>query len=277
MPKNKHTGQSKGFAFLNVPAHVRDEIIKLDGNEYKNQAIKIEKARTQYLSKPHKATIRPRPVVIIIPKTKMCLFEMFHAIKAILKVTVQLNSARTSNNAVILGDSIVNFSTKLKCNINRALTNGRAGFKYFPGATSKELLHYIDATLEENNFEVTVIHVRLNDLLNSNSSVDKLLKNIYSIAEKYKSSGVKNVFISTMVKNNRINDFIIQEVNRKIYDDCQMEGYSFIINYGIGSNDLFKNGLHLLDRSKKSLANFVYNMNSFLSPCRNQAGQETLV
>ena len=56
-----------------------------------------------------------------------------------------------------------------------------------------------------------------------------------------------------------------------------MEGYSFIINYGIGSNDLFKDGLHLLDRSKKSLVRFVYNMNSFLSPYRNQTGQGTLV
>ena len=129
---------------------------------------------------------------------------MFQAIKAILKVTVQLNSARTSNNAVVLGDSIVNFSTKLTYNINRALTNGRARFKYFPGATSKELLHYIDVTLEENNFEVTVIHVRVNDLLNSNNSVDKLLKNIYSIAEKCKSSGVKNVFISAMVKTTEL-------------------------------------------------------------------------
>ena len=36
MPKNKHTGQLKGFTFLNVPAYVRDEIIKLDGIEYKN-------------------------------------------------------------------------------------------------------------------------------------------------------------------------------------------------------------------------------------------------
>ena len=152
----------------------------------------------------------------------------------------------------------------MKCNINRALTNGRAGFKYFPGATSKELLHYIDATLEENNFEVTVIHVRVNDLLNSNNSVDKLLKNIYSIAEKCKSSGVMNVFISAMVKNNRINDFIIQEVNRKIYDDCQKEDYSFIINDGIGNNDLFKDGLHLLVSGKQNLANkFVFNTNSF--------------
>ena len=111
------------------------------------------------------------------------------------------NSARASNNVVIFGDSIVNFSTKLKYNINRALTNGRARFKYFPGATSKELLHYIDATLEESNFEVAVIHVGVNDLMNSNNSVDKLLKNIYSMAEKCKNNGVKKVFISGIVKN----------------------------------------------------------------------------
>ena len=61
--RKKNTGQSKDFAFLNVPAYVRDEIIKLDGIEYKNQIIKIEKARAPYLSKPRKATIRPSPVV----------------------------------------------------------------------------------------------------------------------------------------------------------------------------------------------------------------------
>ena len=86
MPENKRMGQSKGFAFLNTPAHVRDQIIKLDGIEHKNQTIKIEKARTQYLSKPHKATIRPSPVLIIIRKTKMFLFEIFQAIKAMLKL-----------------------------------------------------------------------------------------------------------------------------------------------------------------------------------------------
>ena len=143
--------------------------------------------------------------------------------KSYAQVTIQLNSARASNNVVVLGDSIVNFSTKLEYNINRALTNGRARFKYFPGATSKELLHYIDATLEESNFELAVIHVGVNDILNSNNSVDRLLKNIHSMVEKCKSSVVKKVFISDIVKNNRVNDFIIQEVNRKIYDGCQKE------------------------------------------------------
>ena len=46
-------------------------------------------------------------LLMIIPKTKMCLFEMFQAVKAILKVTVRLNSARTSNNAVILGIALL--------------------------------------------------------------------------------------------------------------------------------------------------------------------------
>ena len=90
------------------------------------------------------------------------------------------------------------------------------------------------------------------------------------MAEKCKSSGVKKVFILGIVKNNGITDFIIQEVNRKNYDDCQKEDYSFIINEGIGSNDLFKDGLNLLDSGKQSLANnFIFNINSFLSLCTN--------
>ena len=114
--------------------------------------------------------------------------------------------------------------------------------------------------------------------MNTNNSVDELLKNIYSRAEKCKTSGVKKGFISGIVKNNRFNGFIIQEVNRKIYDDCQKEGCSFIINDGICSNNLFKNGLHLLDSVNKSLANnVVFNINSFLSLCTNRSGQGTLV
>ena len=83
--------------------------------------------------------------------------------KSYSQATVPSNRARTSNNVVIFGDSIVNFSNKLTCNINRTLSNGRTRFKYFLGATSKELLHYIDTTLEESNFQVAVIHVGVNE------------------------------------------------------------------------------------------------------------------
>ena len=183
-------GQSKGFAFLNVPAHVRNKMIKPDGIEYNNQTIKIEKVRTQYLSKPHEATFRSSPVINNNPENQHVFIRNIPGNKSYAQATVPSNSARTSNNVVIFGGSIVNFSTKLKYNINRALTNERARFKYFAGAASKELLHYVNATLEESNFEVAVIHVGVNDLLNSNNSVEKLLKNIYSMEEKCKSSGV---------------------------------------------------------------------------------------
>ena len=96
------------------------------------------------------------------------------------------------------------------------------------------------------------------------------------MAEKCKNNGVMKVFISGILKNNRINDFITQEVNRKIYDDCQKEDYSFIINDDIGSNDLFKGGFHLLDSGKQNLANnFIFNINRFLSLCTNRSGQGT--
>ena len=119
--KKQHTGQSKDFAFLNVPAHVRDEIIKLDDIEYKNQIIKIEKARTQYLSKPHKVTIRPSPIVNNNPENQDVFIQNIPGNKNYAQATVPLNRERTSNN-VIFWNNIVNVSTKLKYNINRALT-----------------------------------------------------------------------------------------------------------------------------------------------------------
>ena len=95
-------------------------------------------------------------LLIIILKTKMFIRNI-PGNKSYAQAPVPSNSARTSKNIVIFGVSIVNFSTKLTYNINGALTNGRARFKYFPGATSTKLLHYIDATLEESNSEVAVI------------------------------------------------------------------------------------------------------------------------
>ena len=36
MPLDKNTGKSKGFAFLNVPQHVYNEVVKLNGIEFQN-------------------------------------------------------------------------------------------------------------------------------------------------------------------------------------------------------------------------------------------------
>ena len=70
-----------------------------------------------------------------------------------------------TNNVAILGDSIISFNRDIKSEFNKTLTYGRARFKHFPGAWSKDLLHYIDITLEEQNFEAAIIHIGINDIL----------------------------------------------------------------------------------------------------------------
>ena len=107
MPLNKNTGKSKGFASLNVPQHVYNELVKLNGIEFQNHCIRIEEARTTKQTRGVPLNKQNRPNPTIMPKV---------------------------NNVVIFGESIVNFNRQIKYKINKGLQSGRARFKYFPGA-----------------------------------------------------------------------------------------------------------------------------------------------
>ena len=73
-------------------------------------------------------------------------------------VTKQTNTTHT-NNVAILGDSIISIN-----NINKTLRTGHTRFENFPGASSKDLLHYIDSTLEGLSFEAAIMHVGTDDI-----------------------------------------------------------------------------------------------------------------
>ena len=49
--------------------------------------------------------------------------------------------------------------------MNKGLQSRKVRFKFFPAATSKDLLHYIDRTLEDHSFEVAIIHVDVTDII----------------------------------------------------------------------------------------------------------------
>ena len=101
----------------------------------------------------------------------------------------------TSNNNIIVvfGDSIPNFSRKCKYDLNRNTISGRARFKHFSGATSKDLLCYVDATLQDARYDAAIIHVGVNDILNNQShhQTTQLMYNLRKISTKCKSCGVK--------------------------------------------------------------------------------------
>ena len=56
----------------------------------------------------------------------------------------------------------------------------------FPGASSNEILHCIDAHLKEKLIDTVIIHVGVNGLLNRNSQlkVNPLIENIKKITQK---------------------------------------------------------------------------------------------
>ena len=93
---------------------------------------------------------------------------------------------------------MVNFNRQIKYKINKGLQSGRARFKYFPGAISKDLLHHIYRTLEDHSFEVAIIHIDVSDIISNRSSpnFDHVLKNIKNIVQKCRSYGKENIFIS---------------------------------------------------------------------------------
>ena len=77
--------------------------------------------------------------------------------------------------------------------LNHRIINGNARLHSFPEATSKQLLHYLDANLN-NSRDTVQIHIGINDILNSISNVNRLLLNIKDIAKKCRNFGVKNIF-----------------------------------------------------------------------------------
>ena len=104
------------------------------------------------------------------------------------------SSTSNNNNTVVFGESIPNFSRKCKYDFNRNIISRRARFKHFPGATSKNLLYYVDTTLQNATYDAA-IHVGVNGILNnqSHNQTAQLMCNLRKISAKCKSYGVKKI------------------------------------------------------------------------------------
>ena len=179
-------------------------------------------------------------------------------------------SRKTKNGiiqkVIVFGDSIIR-GIRVR-EFNQQVKNGYAKFKSFPGCNSKEMLHYIEPTLETGFYDSAILHVGVNDLLNnkSPSSTDDLVSNLVKIVNKCKSFGVMDLFVSGIAFNKRLPYAVIKKVNEKIVDMCKKNGIVFIDNGNISNMDLYQDGLHTLERGKCLLANnFIFVLNNFLN------------
>ena len=115
---------------------------------------------------------------------------------------------------------------------NKLIKNRKAKMLNFPGASSRQLLQYMDIHLEEIQVDTVVIHIGVNDLLNYNnqSRNDSLMNNIICMVEKCRNYGVKNIFLSGIVFTTRIRLDIFIQVHNMISNFCRTNGLYYIDN-----------------------------------------------
>ena len=136
----------------------------------------------------------------------------------------------------------------------------------FPGATSIEILHYLDDYLTNSSADAVILHVGVNDLLEDNSQpkIKNLGNNLRSMVEKCHTFAIKNVFISGLVYTTRTGLPVLERTHEMILHLCNKLGICYLDNRNIRMKHLWKNGLHLVESGKVILAN---NFLSYLSKC----------
>ena len=240
MPLNRN-GQTRGFAFVTAPDHVRNELLKLNNIQFREKNLIIEAARSKMktaktIAKSNHST-RPQVVVNRFPEHQ----DVFNGSKLVPGELSYNNAVKSTwlnsgeqNRIIIFGDSI--FRGIRFREFNNEIKSGYAKFKTFPGADSKEILHYVNPTLESGNYDSAVLHFGVNDLLqktlSKSDTVENLIENIRKAAVKSMPHGVSKVFVSAIVRNKRIPESLLKEVNEKISLMCKI---IFVYNCNISN------------------------------------------
>ena len=138
--------------------------------------------------------------------------------------------------------NVIIFGYKILKEINKRLLvkkliKSKAVCKLSPGVTSKHFVHYIKPTLQENEFDTSVLHMRVN-VLTLGSNIDTVSKDIIHIANHCKIRS-KQIIISGLTLTTWLNASFIHQLNNSMKVICQKHGYSFIDNSNVSSENLW--------------------------------------
>ena len=167
--------------------------------------------------------------------------------KSLLTVPVERSYKDTlitqKKNVVIFGDGIPKrINTQL---LNKKFIKSKILCKSFPGTTPKDFAHYLKLTLQGNEFDTSILHMDINDILKLDSNIDTVSQNIIKVAKYCKKFGVKQIISSGLTLTTRLNANFIYQLNNSIKVLCQKHGYRFIYNSNLLSESLWQDGLHL--------------------------------
>ena len=161
--------------------------------------------------------------------------------------TNNIENPNNNKKLLVCGDSHVKRLGKLL--INNSLKKSHAVLKNFDGTNIKRLSHHILPYLHEYKRDSVILHIGTNDVQpNMDSTPEKLSDEIINLSQICKQSGVKNVYVSSILPKNdsRLSHFI-SKVNNLLADKCKRYDVIFISNENIRTGCLAKDGIHLND------------------------------
>ena len=185
------------------PELVLNELVKLNRIEFQEKILVIYETKKKS-STPSLTQLRQIPADISQKSQRQTAFSRTPVVpghKSFFEVTLE---STNSYNTLIFSGSIPKGIRMYE--FDRALRNHRAKMLNFPGASSNEILHYIDVHLKEKLIDTIIVHVGVNDRLNENSQlkINQLIGNIKKITQKCVSFGVKKIYVSGLVFTTRV-------------------------------------------------------------------------
>ena len=143
--------------------HVCTELIKLNGIDFKSHRLTIEEA----LAKPKVKEPPPSGNKTTEIKNHQAPIEEVPVVPVEKSYSKATRSHNSVFNNIIFTDSIPKAIQMHK--FNRLIKNRQAKMFSFHGASSHQLLHYLDVHLRDQSIDTVIIHIGINDLLTNSS------------------------------------------------------------------------------------------------------------
>ena len=150
-----------------MPELVQEELLKLHRIEFHGNIIIFEEAtstRIKRQDEQKKGLSRNR---LTEPHTQVSTTEVVNRANTVpgSKSYADVTMSRKTKNditkkVIVFGDSII-WGMRVR-DFNQQVKNGYAKFKSFPGGNSKEILHYVEPSLETGFYDSAILHVGVN-------------------------------------------------------------------------------------------------------------------
>ena len=243
------------FATVTAPAHVCEELLKLHGIDFHDNPLVIEMSKSPLEQSNHyfQPPLQPPPIQRVIHSYGNIVYTK-------------------RKDTALFAESIPK-GMRMK-DINRRIKGRKIHLKSFSGAKASQLNHYIKPTLEEYKYDCTIIHVGINGIIRNKNDTDlnNLPDSILEIANTCQNYNIVKIFISALLpsKRTKVN---ISQINETLKKLCSSNNFKFVKHKNIGFDDLWTDGIHLLNSGKAMLGNnFVSEVNRCFGKSDNTPG-----